>query len=189
MSETDSDIHLVHTHDIDERSDVDKHQKVKDEDLGDEYWGDGFTVNTEPVMVFRGDDGGIVKTVPLSEYHEQLQYKQESILEEQAPVITPTPLNTADREKLVEILAIRLFKWYAAQPRRPDKYNPVYDGIPDVPPGNPANLQPPPGTNLYPAAPYQVLEWLKTTVIGPRVRIQNQKKGWTGYRPELSIVR
>ena len=189
MSEQqDPPVHLVHTHDIVERSDFDRDQKVRAGEVGED-WGDGFFVNEEPVMVLRGPDGGIVKTVPLSEAQEAMQEAAEVDPVVADTVITPTPISRADRDKLVEILAIRLFKWYAAQPRRPDKYNPVYDGIPDAPPGSPLNLQPPPGMNLFPATPGQVLEWLKMTVIAPRVRIQNNKRGLDGYRPSLSIVR
>lgn len=193
MAESEPVVEFVHSHDIVERSDVDRDQKVTAKDLGDDDWGDGFTVSSEPVMVLRGEDGGIVKTVPLSEWDTMMERKQEEAEKappvEAPPVVSPTPLTTADREKLVEILAIRLFKWYASQPRNPTKYNPVYDGLPDAPPGSPVNLQPPAGTNLYPATPYQVLEWLKTTVIGPRAKIVNHKRGMSGYQPSLSFER
>lgn len=191
MPAEDPNVQFVHTHDIEERSDVDKHAKVTDSDLGDEDWGDGFVVDAEPVVVLRGKDGGIVRTVPLSEHMERMSEVQEAQPEPLTaePVVTPTPLSRKDRDKLVAILAGRLFKWYAEQPRRPDKYNPVYDGIPKLPTGSDRNLQPLPGTDLYPATPYQVLEWLKVDVIGPRVQIQNKKRGFDGYRPSLTIKR
>lgn len=182
----DPNIHLVHTRDIAERSDFDRDQVVKTKELGED-WGDGFFVEEEPVVVYRDAQGGIVKTVPLSEHAEQQAEMAEPIIAEQK--IQPTPISRQDRDKLVAILAARLFKWYATQPRHPTKYNPVHDGIPDLPPGSPDNLQPLPGTKLYPATPGQVIDWLKTTVIGPRVQVQNHKRGLDGYQPQLTISR
>ena len=186
MSNQDPDIHLVHTHDIVERSDFDRDSGVASKDLGED-WGDGFFVNEEPVMVYRGPDGGIVSTVPLSEVSERQAEEAAPLIAEQK--IQPTPISRAERDKLVTILAVRLFKWYAGQPKSATKFNPVYDGIPDVPRGSSENLQPVPGTNLYPATPQQVVDWLKRDVIGPRVEVQNHKRGLDGYQPTLTIHR
>lgn len=188
MQNNDPDIHFVHARDIVERSDFDRDQTVNSDDLGED-WGDGFFVNEEPVVVQRGPMGEIVRTIPLSEYSEFQREEQQAdpLLAEQK--IQPTPISREDRDKLVYILASRLFKWYASQPRHPTKYNPIYDGIPDVPAGSPENLQPIPGTQLFPATPNQIMEWLKVKVIAPRVKVQNHRRGLDGYQPELTISR
>ena len=172
-----------------ERSDVDPNQRISADDLGSEDWGDGFRVEPEPVLVQRGADGAIVRVTPLSEVEEKM-----AEVRAQDPVVAqtrlnPTPLGPADREKMVRILAVRLFKWYASQPPSPTLYNPVYDGIPHLSPGSPENLQPIPGTSLYPASPGDVLEWIKTTVIGPRAEVINRQTGQGGYISELRFSR
>lgn len=188
MQNNDPDIALVHTRDIVDRTDFDRDQKINKDELGDD-WGDGFFVEEEPVVVQRGSQGEIVRTIPLSEYadYQREDMETDPVLAEQK--IQPTPISRAERDKLVYILASRLFKWYAAQPRHPSKYNPIYDGIPDVPKGSSENLQPIPGTKLYPATTGQVMEWLKTSVIAPRVKVQNHKRGLDGFQPELTISR
>jgi hypothetical protein len=186
-------IDLTNVRELVERSDIDRDQKISVDDLGDEDWGGGFRVDTEPVVIERGADGGIIRTVPLNDVLEA-----QAILDEQAwdrnPVVAPTvhspvPMDTQQREKLVRIMAVRLFKWYAAQPPHPARYNPVYDGIPNLPPGSPEHLQPLPGTKLYPATPDQVLEWLKTSVLAPRIKVINNKRGLRGYQPSIQITR
>ena len=106
---------------------------------------------------------------------------------EVAPRPYNEPLSISDREKMVSILAMRLFQWYRSQPQRVDIYNPVWDGIPDAPPGSPTNLQPLPGMNLYPATEMQVYEWLKTKVIGPRAQIINKKQGKEGVASDYAV--
>lgn len=192
MANQDPDVFLdtSRVYEITERSDFDRDQKVKADDLGED-WGDGFFVEAEPVLVDRDAKGAIIRTTPLS----QVPALAHLVTGDEAPPIEgrlkiePKPLSRADRNKLVEVLALKLFNWYKRQPPNPSKYNPVHDGIPDVPPGSPEGLQPLPGSNLYPATPGQVIEWLKTTVIGPRVQVINKKQGWEGYRPSLQIKR
>ena len=184
--ENNPDIALVHSRDITERSDFDRDQTIKSGELGED-WGDGFFVEEEPVIVQRNAQGHIVRTTPMSEYADMQREEAAPVIAEQK--IQPTPISRADREKLVYILASRLFKYYAAQPRSATKFNPIYDGIPDVPAGSPENLQPIPGTNLFPATPNQIMEWLKVKVIAPRVKVQNHKRGLSGYQPELTISR
>jgi hypothetical protein len=99
------------------------------------------------------------------------------------PVLHPLP--TSEREKLAAILANRLFSWYDAQPPQVGKYNPIYDGIPEVPPEERAVFQPKPGAKLYPASRYQVYEWLKR-VVASRVELVNRKSGKRGYKGDIS---
>lgn len=183
---------------IEDRSDFDaqaphRHQIDK---LG-EALGDGFFVQEEPVLVHRDKQGRIVRTEPLSEarFSELLanekneeQIDQEGRAKEEFylanPVPIPRPLTTSAREKLVHLMAERLFRWYEALGPQVDTYNPVYDGIPDNPTDQKA-LQPPPGTNLYPASGHQVFEWLKR-VISVRAEFVNKKTGTRGVRADLS---
>lgn len=175
--------------DIVERSDIDRHVPLRQQKrLLGEDWGGGFFVQEEPVLVQRGPAGEIVRTVPLVD----IPGFGDPIVtgEEQEPVEgrmrpTPTPLPTSEREKLAGILALRLFRWYASQPPTPMAYNPVHDGIPDLPEGAHHSLNPLPGTNLYPATRGQVLERLKR-VVASREQLVNRKKGIQGYRPDIA---
>lgn len=182
---------LEHKRDIVERSDFDRDQTVDLDNLGED-WGDGFHVDVEPVLVERGADGEIVRTTPLSEVEEQREkefYEAEAAPPiEVAPVHSPTPMTPVQREKVVRIMAVRLFKEYAGRAPEDPRYNPLYHGIPDVPPGSPQSLQPIPGTKMYPATNSQVMEWLKTNVIGARAKFTDQRIG-EGYRPTLSFER
>jgi hypothetical protein len=184
---------LEHKRDIVERSDVDRHdpralrELLLDEETHED-WGDGWYVNAEPVLVERGASGEIVRTTALSEVMPTDEQVAEGEPIQGRTRVTPTPLNAADRDKVVFILASKLFKWYASQPPHPSRYNPIHDGIPDLPAHSPQNLQPMPGTNLFPATPGQVMEWLKG-VIGKRAEVQNRKIGRDTYRPSLTIKR
>lgn len=183
MSDKDPDVKLVPTSRvIEERSDFDRDLSVRAKDLGED-WGDGFFVDAEPVIVDRGPDGSIVRTTPLSERVSQLE---EAPPEVQRPVVATKPLSREDRDKLVFILAKRLFDHYKSLPPMIDKFNPIYDGIPDLPVGAARTLTPRPGTQLYDATPQQVFDWLKR-FVAKRVEITNKRQGWEGYRPTLSF--
>jgi hypothetical protein len=183
-------------YEITERSDIDPHEDLrpglgKSDKLGED-WGDGFFVQEEPVAVLRDKSGAIIRTTPLSEV-PFLNWNRDE--DEEPPVegrarTNPVPMNAADRSKLVAILAQRLFRWYAQQPRSLLTFNPLYDGIPRAPSGSPEHLQPVPGTKLYPATPGEVLEWLKNDVIAPRIRVINKKKnlkGWTADAADYAV--
>ena len=177
---------------INERSDIDHHQNPKaiqrDLEAEGEDWGDGFVVQDEMVVVTRSKaDGRILRTTPMSEALFMKRDPDEYEPIEGRPHKAMHPLNLEDQYKLVEILALRLFKWYQAQPPNPLMYNPVYDGIPELPFGSSRHLQPPAGTDLYPATPGQVVEWLKTSVIGPRAKIIDKGKGRTGYAQDYAL--
>lgn len=173
-------------YEIEERSDFDRHQNVKAKDLGED-WGDGFFVQEEPVLVTRDKrTGAILRTEPLSSVPWINMDPDDDVEPVVAdPVHTPRQRTASEREKLVEILAMRLFRWYADRPPSVTEYNPIYDGIPEAPAGSRDLLQPLPGTKLYPATPGEVLEWLKMKVIAPRVQIVNKKRGWKGYQADL----
>lgn len=184
-------------YDIKERSDIDHHQNQKaitDQlEREGEDWGDGFIVQDEMVVVTRSKaTGAILRTTPMSEalFMERDEQEYEPIEVAPRPSAGP-PLSISEREKMVGILAMRLFKWYQVQPRQVGLYNPVYDGIPHAPAGSAQNLQPLPGTNLYPATGTQVMEWLKVHVIGPRAQIINKRQGRMGVASDyaLRIVR
>lgn len=177
---------------ITERSDIDHHQNPKtiqrELEAAGEDWGDGFVVQDEMVVVTRSKtDGRILRTTPMS---EALFMKRDT--DDYEPIEgrahnAVQPLSIEDQYKLVEILALRLFNWYKDQPPNPRQYNPVYDGIPELPAGSSLGLQPPPGTNLFPATAGQVVEWLKTNVIGPRAKIIDKSKGRSGYAGDYAL--
>lgn len=146
---------------------------------GQEDWGDGFFVQPEPVIVFRDNAGVIMKTVPLSEvpgvHVERGGLKPDKPPVEVAPVPTPVPLSTANREKLVTILANRLFKYYWNREPKDLRYNPFRDGIPELPAGAPEHFQPLPGTQLYPCTKAQVYAYCRS-VVADRVTVINRNK-------------
>ncbi len=184
---------LTNVRELVERSDIDRDQKISVDDLGEEDWGGGFRVDPNPVVIERGPQGEIKRTVPLNDVLEAQAILAEQAWEDEPvvanTVVAPTPVTTEQREKLVRILAVRLFKWYAGQPPHPARFNPIYDGIPQLPPGSPEHLQPLPGTKLYPATPDQVLEWLKSSVLAPRIKVINNERGLHGYQPSIRISR
>ncbi len=147
---------------------------------GKEDWGDGFYVEPEPVLVQRAPDGSIVRTTPLSEI-PGVSFEKGQLVEEDAPPVegrsrpTPVPLGTADREKLVGILANRLWRYYKDRGPKDPRYNPFRDGIPELPAGSPQHLQPLPGTPLYPASDGQIHDYLRR-FIADRVKVVNTKR-------------
>lgn len=182
-----SEEHRVY--DLKERSDIDRDQKIKADALG-ESWGDGFHVTPELVKIDRGPDGRIVRTTPLSEIPIMPWDKEEEaepLLSDRA-YPTPSPLNTRQREQVVKTMAVRLLEWYQSQPPHPSRYNPIYDGIPELPEGSPENLQPLPGTQLYPATPQEVYAYL-AKFLGKRAEFVNKKDGRTGYKEPIDTVR
>lgn len=170
---------------IKERDDFDRDERVKASRLGED-WGDGFFVQEEPVVVQRNRDGSIRALRPLDDLPGILALDDDPPVEAE-PIKPLKKIPLEARQKLVEILALRLFKWYKAQKPDITKYNPIYDGIPTAPPGAPDNLQPIPGTVMYPASETQVFEWLKRDVIGPRVNIINKRRRLDGFAPDYAV--
>ena len=142
--------------------------------------GAGFIMQETPVLVQRDQTGAIARTTPLNEI-PGVNYTPRGIAidqphEEQEASITPTPLGRSERRKLVFVLAKRLYDYYAmpgmmASP----KYNPIRDGIPDLPSGSSEHLKPMPGTPLYPATYSQVMAWL-TKFVGDRATVHNKNQ-------------
>ncbi len=141
--------------------------------------GGGFLLQEAPVLVQRGPDGSIARVVPLNEI-PGVEYTPGGGLqvdpgpEVQKTIVSPKVLPRDQRNKLVEILALRLFKDYRQRPHT-GRYNPFYDGIPDLSAGSPEHLQPLPGTTLYPATDGQIFEWLKR-FIAARVSVVNKNR-------------
>lgn len=154
------------------------------------YMGEGFIQQDIPVLVQRNRFGGIVKTTPLNELPGVdytpggIEYNAEPELQETLP--TPAPISRSDRHKLVKVLALRLFKYYKGMPPEQEKYNPFYDGLPDLPAGSPAHLQPLPGTKLYPSTDGQIMEWM-VRFIGDRVSVINKNKYGKDNLEDLAI--
>lgn len=144
-----------------------------------EDWGEGFYMSPQPVLVQRGPDGGIVRTTPLSEIpgvsFEGGKLVRDNEIKEVEAKPTPVPLSRSDRQKLVAILAGRLWRYYRDRGPNDPRYNPFRDGIPDLPAGSPENLQPLPTTKLYPATEGQIMDWLKR-FIGERVTVIDKKR-------------
>lgn len=150
-----------------------KSQLRKELEATGEDLGEGFVMQEQPVLVQRGPDGSIVRTTPLNEL-PGVEYFT-GAPEDQAPVETPAVLGRADRNKLVDVLSLRLFKYYRQMPPEQQKYNPFYDGLPELPAGSPEHLQPLPGTPLYPATDGQVYEWLRR-FVADRVQVVNKNR-------------
>ena len=147
---------------------------------GKEDWGDGFYVDPVPVHIQRGPDGEILRTTGLNEIPgvswESGRYRQEQKVKEVEEKSTPVPLGTADREKLVAILANRLFHYYKDRgPNDPKPFNPFRDGIPELPAGSPEHVQPQPGTDMYPATDGQIHDYLRR-FIADRVKVINKNR-------------
>ena len=152
--------------------------------------GDGFLIQDEPVLVERDQTGGIVRLTPLSEMAGvNMRKKGEPDLEpvEGKQRETLHPISRDDRRKLVTILAVRLLKNYMTPlAMNAQAYNPIRDGLPDVPTGSEFNLEPLPGTDLYPASVDQVLDWLKE-FVGARASVINKNRFGSGYAEDLAI--
>jgi hypothetical protein len=167
-----------------DRSDVDKHSNIDKDDLGED-WGDGFYVQEEFVLVERGPEGEIVRTTPLSEV---TTLDPGAPPEEAAPARPIRSVPVSEREKLVDILATRLFKWYESLGPSPKELNPIYDGIPTC-------HEHPTGCWLdckrkgpkYLASRGEVYEWMKR-VIAARVQLINKKQGAVGWQTDAADV-
>lgn len=183
--------------DLVERSDIDRDDKIDPDSLGED-WGDGFFVQTEPVLIKRDAHGNIARTIPLSE----VAARREMMLEAQRasgqavevdPIGPPNRLSREDKQKLVFIIAKHLWDWYKDQGRLPNELNPLYDGIPtchEHPEGCPLTRCEKKGRNItrkY-ASESEVLDWL-VRVVGARATLNINKSNQMGYRPTLTLKR
>ena len=189
----------VRISEIAERSDIDRDDVVSADDLGSD-WGDGFFVNQEPVLIKRDWRGEIARVIPLSELEAIREMERNAEMAEAAakvvdPIPTPSKrkLTTTEREKLVFIMAKRLFDWYAGNQGDITMLNPLRDGIPkcpDHPRGCPltrCELRGRPISKYY-ASPGEVLEWL-VAIVSARARITDKRNNWAGYTPNITISR
>ena len=155
--------------------------------------GEGFLIHEEPVLVQRGADGNIARVTPLSEL-PGVHFERGGLVADNAPPVegklrpTPVPLSTSQREKLRAILTTRLYKNYATEASLRDisKYNPIRDGIPDVPAGSPETLAPRAGTKLYRASEGQVYDWL-LKFVAQRAKVVDTKRYGGGSLADLTL--
>lgn len=163
--------------------------------------GDGFLVHDEPVHIQRDASGGIVKLTPLSEIpgvHFQgtqmvkdpdlktaKQFDDEAMIAEAKPKLVP--LSKSSRDKLRHILATRLWNHYATEAslRNRNLYNPIRDGIPDVPAGSNKFLAPK-GEELFRATEAQVYDWLVKN-IAQRAKIVDTKRFGGGTLADMAL--
>lgn len=157
---------------------------------GKEDWGDGFYVEPSPVLVQRGPDGSIIRTTPLSEIpgveFSGGKLVEEGDIKEVAAKPTPVTLSRADRQKLVAILARRLYHYWRERGPNDPRYNPFRDGIPELPAGSPQHLQPLPGTPLYPATDSQIYDYA-VRFIGDRVTVIDKQRFGRGHIQDLAL--
>lgn len=182
------------TFELQERSDVDPHQKLNPEVLGEDL-GDGFFLNMNPVLVERGPLGNIIKTTPLTEIDRDMFLAGSTdprIVEAKlaAAKPTPSPKPTQGREMMVEVLAGMLLRWYAQLQPGQVGYNPLYDGIPaSMSIAGPTILNPGKNDTLIHVTSAEVHEFLKQ-VLAKRLEIVNTKtgrKGWKGDIKDLAV--
>lgn len=183
-----------------DRSDIDRDAVVDPDALGSD-WGDGFFVQQEPVLIKRDSAGNIVRTIPLTELEAMQELRRNAEIAEQTaklvdPVATPknTIKTTSDRDKIVYLIAKRLWDWYGEDAQMIDKsfLNPIRDGIPVCP----VHLEGCPLTRCEKtrrvtkkyATPAEVLDWL-VRVVAARAKVVNKHKGWQGYMPSVTISR
>lgn len=190
---------------IKERSDVDHH-----ENLGPgysrrlapdaEYWGEGFFVQEEPVLVQRGPDGTIARTTPLSQVpgveldaEGGDELRDDEVLEAE-PLQVLRPLPTSRREKLAFILAKRMMDWYVERlMANPMELNPLRDGIPvcrdhPAPTGCTFGCKgAEQGVSRYNASPGEVFEWVKG-VVARRIKLINKKQNRRGYAGDIHDI-
>lgn len=171
-----------------ERSDVDPHQKLDSDVLG-EHLGEGFFLSG-PVLVERDRRGAIKRTTPLEELTpEQLRAgSTDPKVVDELPARKP---RTQDqRQKAVEMMAGHLLTWYASKKPGQVPYNPLYDGIPIEAALDGAHLLDPKDKNgLVHVSATEVHEWLRQ-VLGKRMDIVNtrtRQRGWQGDIGDLAV--
>ena len=156
--------------------------------LGDDL-GDGFVIHHQPVRIERDIDGNIVRTTALTdipgvEYTSEEMEKLTMVAEAKPKIKT---LTRAERSKLLDVMIYKLMKYYANPVVMANmaKYNPVRDGLIDVPAGSPEWLSPLPGSQFYHATPGQVAVWLKGN-IAPRVSVIEKNRFGPGFSDDVA---
>lgn len=196
----------THVREVTDTNLVDEHQSQQaiQHDLEEtgEDWGDGFIVQDQPVLIERDPDGGIVRVTPLSEipgvsFEGQVltqdpdlltNAQKELKLETAEAKETLVPVGKAERDKIKEILAIKLFKDYQTEAALKNKarWNPFRDGLPDRPEDAPHFMKPTPEMPLIPATPGQVFIWLKKEV-GKHFEVIDKKGGRGGSVEDIAL--
>ena len=174
---------------IQERSDVDPHEKFDPEKAGMVDWGDGFYVEVEPVVIERDQRGAIARTTPLSEatpsqlFPGRFDDAGEPIIAD--PVARPGPRRM--QSKVIEMMAGLLMRYYSEMPPGRLPYNPLYDGIPaDEYLSHDRVLEPNKlNADLVHVSAGEVHTWLKK-LLAKRAQIINTKTGKTGWSDDLS---
>lgn len=177
------------------RSDIDHHQNIRSDQLGD-HLGGGVFLDPKPVVVERDPSTGRIARLLTLDEHRQ---KQERIIEalrpdqiEEAKEALPIlqPLQTSARDKLVAILAGRLFKYYEGIVMDLSRLNPLRDGIPLFADGSwVLEMDPRRGSEIQrlQAPPGVVYEWLKA-MVGSRASLTNKRYKWNGIQPDLGLI-
>lgn len=174
--------------DLEERSDVDPHEKFDPEKLGLEDWGDGFHVEVEPVVIERNELGAIKRTTPISEAtpHQLMpaRFDEHNNLREEAK---PKPTPRRMQEKVVDMMAGLLMRYYSDLPPGAIHYNPLYDGIPaDEYLADDRVLEPNKlNAKLVHVPAHEVHIWLKK-LLAKRAQIINTRTGQRGWNGDIS---
>lgn len=185
---------------------VDEHQSEKKirKDLaeGAQDLGEGFLLHDEPVLIQRAADGAIARITPISELAGV--HLRGTVLEQDPDLLLPeqteqkamvaesketlVTLGKKSRDQLRDILATRLWNHYATEAslRNRNKYNPLRDGIPDLPPGSPAFLSPSEEMPLFPATEAEVYEWLRTH-IAQRAKVVDTNRFGGGTLEDMAV--
>lgn len=168
---------------IEERSDVDPHEKFDPAKEGLEEWGENFFVAPEPVVVERDvQDGRIVRTIPLSEATQEdvmpKVYKDGELIVAD-PVQRMAPKRMKD--KTVHLMAGLLMRYYSTLAPGQIAFNPLYDGIPAKAILTDKWILQPEKTNaeLVHVSAAEVHEWLKK-LLSERMKLINQKNKQSG---------
>jgi hypothetical protein len=157
--------------------------------------GAGFLMKEEPVIVDRDvRTGRITRLTPLNEipgveyYDGRTTFEPKTLTEDDLAVAEAKekiyPVDRDTRHKLVGIMAARLLKHYSKLGDDYPGFNPLRDGVPEIPAGSSEFLEPKAGTPLYPATRAQVFEYLKREV-GKRASFINKQRFGTDGKPDL----
>lgn len=173
-----------------ERTDIDHHANLKASQFG-ESLGNGFFFNPTPQVIERDSTGAIRRMTPLPEWQRNAERRLEIAAAQPEPIVGPVLpevklLPFAARERLVELMALRLFEMYQATLGDMGSPNPIRDGIPTTRGGQPVFEIDPRNLDIIKkqATPMEVLEWIKA-IIGQRFQQLNKKNRWPkGYKKD-----
>ncbi len=107
-------------------------ETFEEEELAERDIGGGFRIREEPVIIDRDEQGNIarLRRFDPNVFAEMREARKEQAAEAE-PVLVNRPMATSDRDKLVDIMAMRLFRYYDDLAESdPGMLNPIRDGIP-----------------------------------------------------------